>query len=161
VQNANKAQNYNRYSNCLNNPLKYTDPSGWLIDGYTVDKDGNIERVERIADNFDVIYTKENWNSGKKDKSIIIDKHILKNININQSYITKNLKTGKSERINYNQYLVKGDNEAFEMFNFLQENTNVECGLTIFGYEGTGAPNFIITSNEKGREVGSSGVVVR
>ena len=28
VQNAGNPQNYNRYSYCLNNPLKYTDPSG-------------------------------------------------------------------------------------------------------------------------------------
>ncbi|MEI6820794.1 MAG: RHS repeat-associated core domain-containing protein [Bacteroidota bacterium] len=28
-------QNYNRYSYCLNNPLKYTDPSGYYIYGHT------------------------------------------------------------------------------------------------------------------------------
>ncbi|MDR2836879.1 MAG: hypothetical protein LBV69_11960, partial [Bacteroidales bacterium] len=28
VQDATNAQSYNRYSYCLNNPLKYTDPSG-------------------------------------------------------------------------------------------------------------------------------------
>ena len=36
VQNPNNAQNYNRYTYVLNNPLKYTDPSGekwwhWLL----------------------------------------------------------------------------------------------------------------------------------
>ncbi|MDL2262674.1 hypothetical protein LJC11_04125, partial [Bacteroidales bacterium OttesenSCG-928-I21] len=34
VQNPDNAQNYNRYSYCLNNPLKFTDPSGMLIDWY-------------------------------------------------------------------------------------------------------------------------------
>jgi RHS repeat-associated protein len=34
VQNANNAQNYNRYSYCLNNPLKYADPNGWLLTDY-------------------------------------------------------------------------------------------------------------------------------
>lgn len=29
VQSPDNAQNYNRYSYCLNNPLMYTDPSGW------------------------------------------------------------------------------------------------------------------------------------
>lgn len=29
VQNASSTQNYNRYSYCMNNPLKYTDPSGY------------------------------------------------------------------------------------------------------------------------------------
>ena len=28
VQNASSTQNFNRYSYCMNNPLKYTDPSG-------------------------------------------------------------------------------------------------------------------------------------
>ncbi len=29
VQDATNPQNYNRYAYCLNNPLKYTDPSGY------------------------------------------------------------------------------------------------------------------------------------
>ncbi|MBN1953212.1 MAG: hypothetical protein JW801_18550 [Bacteroidales bacterium] len=29
VQEATRSQNFNRYTYCLNNPLKYTDPSGW------------------------------------------------------------------------------------------------------------------------------------
>ncbi|MDY0143076.1 MAG: hypothetical protein RBR97_14400, partial [Bacteroidales bacterium] len=33
VQNPNNPQNYNRYSYCLNNPLKYTDPSGEFFIG--------------------------------------------------------------------------------------------------------------------------------
>ena len=27
------SQNFNRYAYCLNNPLKYTDPSGWVMVG--------------------------------------------------------------------------------------------------------------------------------
>ena len=30
VQDPTNTQSYNRYSYCLNNPLRYTDPSGWL-----------------------------------------------------------------------------------------------------------------------------------
>jgi len=32
VQNPNYTQSYNRYSYCVNNPLKYSDPSGWVYD---------------------------------------------------------------------------------------------------------------------------------
>jgi len=32
VQNPNNTQCYNRYSYCINNPLKYSDPSGWSYD---------------------------------------------------------------------------------------------------------------------------------
>ena len=36
VQNPSNSQSFNRYSYCLNNPLKYTDPSGWqMSDPYT------------------------------------------------------------------------------------------------------------------------------
>jgi RHS repeat-associated protein len=31
IQDPTNAQNYNRYSYCLNNPLKYSDPSGWRM----------------------------------------------------------------------------------------------------------------------------------
>ena len=31
VQNAGNSQSYNHYSYCLNNPLKYTDPSGYPL----------------------------------------------------------------------------------------------------------------------------------
>ena len=34
IQNPNSAQSYNRYSYCSNNPLKYTDPSGYRMSAY-------------------------------------------------------------------------------------------------------------------------------
>ena len=41
VQDPNNPNNYNRYAYCMNNPLKYTDPSGEFFLGtiftYTVD----------------------------------------------------------------------------------------------------------------------------
>ena len=33
VQSPDNSQNFNRYAYCLNNPLKYTDPSGWTVLG--------------------------------------------------------------------------------------------------------------------------------
>lgn len=33
VQSPDNSQSFNRYSYCLNNPLKYTDPSGWVMQG--------------------------------------------------------------------------------------------------------------------------------
>ena len=34
VQQADYTQSYNRYSYCFNNPLRFTDPSGWVCGGY-------------------------------------------------------------------------------------------------------------------------------
>ena len=42
-------QNYNRYSYVLNNPLKYTDPSGWK---YTLEKTNNVDDPPINFDNF-------------------------------------------------------------------------------------------------------------
>ena len=33
VQSPDNSQNFNRYAYCLNNPLRYTDPSGWFYQG--------------------------------------------------------------------------------------------------------------------------------
>ena len=38
VQNPSNSQNFNRYAYCLNNPLKYTDPSGWQMIGGNMPK---------------------------------------------------------------------------------------------------------------------------
>jgi hypothetical protein len=41
VQNATSTQSYNRYGYCLNNPLKYTDPSGWEWNAVASSHGGN------------------------------------------------------------------------------------------------------------------------
>ena len=47
VQDPTSAQNFNRYAYCLNNPLKYTDPSGWFYQGgsHSYACDQNAERL--------------------------------------------------------------------------------------------------------------------
>ena len=47
VQEPANSQNYNRYSYCLNNPLKYTDPTGeyWLIDDLIAAGIGGVVNV--------------------------------------------------------------------------------------------------------------------
>ena len=46
VQNASSTQNYNRYSYCMNNPLKYTDPSGYY---YFYDFNGRQDSKDVFA----------------------------------------------------------------------------------------------------------------
>ncbi len=41
LQNPSNSQNYNRYSYCLNNPLKYVDPSGCKI--FIIKKSNNCK----------------------------------------------------------------------------------------------------------------------
>ena len=52
VQNAGNTQSYNRYSYCMNNPLRYTDPSGWYVmlsNGHKVGQDFNDWGVSNSA----------------------------------------------------------------------------------------------------------------
>lgn len=57
VQAAGYLQNYNRYSYCLNNPLKFTDPSGDLFDPITEFTIGFIKGLANGGNGFD-----EGWN---------------------------------------------------------------------------------------------------
>ena len=114
VQDEQNSQAYNRYSYCFNNPLRYTDPSGYVVrgsrnyfdwnsmvyyvfgnyrsngsafntelsegkaipvhDNFTVDDEGYIKLVEKTNDNFDVIYTKDSWDKGKKTITLLLTK---------------------------------------------------------------------------------------
>ena len=53
VQDPTNSQNYNRYSYVLNNPLKYTDPSGWM---YKVEKTYKVDDPPINLDNFSSNY---------------------------------------------------------------------------------------------------------
>ena len=46
------SQNFNRYSYCLNNPLKYTDPSGWEMEG------GRVSRKQGFYDKWGDYYSR-------------------------------------------------------------------------------------------------------
>ncbi len=55
------------YAAFSNNPIFMIDPNGDNADGYTVDKKGNIERVDDTGgDKYDVLYTKSDYEKAKK-----------------------------------------------------------------------------------------------
>ena len=67
VQTPEFTQGFNRYSYCLNNPLKYTDPTGQMFSPY-YDKLGNFLGVDENGFKGDIyITTKEAFNASATD----------------------------------------------------------------------------------------------
>jgi hypothetical protein len=63
VQAAGFTQSYNRYSYCVNNPLKYTDPSGWQslkIEGYPLSGIYSAKYLETIKNYQDIEFMNSN-----------------------------------------------------------------------------------------------------
>ena len=134
------------YAYCQWNPLILVDPSGMLDDNYTVDEQGYIKLEEKTDDDFDMLYTKESWDNGTKDKSIKVDKGVL---NSKKTFSITDKKT--EEKFSLDMYQVKGDDKARSLFEFLDKNTNVEWGITGIGNQET---NMLTTIHDKDNEAG-------
>ena len=68
VQDPSNAQGFNRYSYCLNNPLRYTDPSGWLYLGASHSQESELNRYRRYAN---ASMTEEQWANRGIDRVIL------------------------------------------------------------------------------------------
>ena len=129
------------------NPILYIDPLGNLKDNYSVDVQGNVKLEEKTDDKVDVLYTKESWDSGKKDNSITVDKGILGSSKTNtKTAINKKTYT-------FDQYETKGDDKSKDLFEFVAKNTSVEWSLTGVGKEAEGK-NILTTSHLEGSDIG-------
>jgi len=125
------------YNYVQNSPVMRVDPSGTLDveDGYTVDKNGCTERVDNTGgDNFDVLYSKENYDKGLRnyddygddETGIIVEKGVLNNKRTVEGSVN-------GELVEVDLYSVNGDKTAKEFFEYLGDNTNVEWGHTYVG----------------------------
>ena len=139
------------YAYCANNPIKFIDPTGEeqirVDDKYTVDDEGYIKLVEKTNDDFDVIYTKDSWDKGKKDNYIIVDKNVL-----------SKKKTNSAEGVNgkkysFDMYSVNDDITSKDLFEFLANNTKVEWSQTFIGFNNSGK-SIISTSHIRNAEAG-------
>lgn len=64
IQDEQNSQAYNRYSYCFNNPLRFTDPSGYLVDEWEIDAYGKIinHKIDKTQDIFYLVEKDENGN---------------------------------------------------------------------------------------------------
>lgn len=66
IQDMTNAQNYNRYSYCINNPLKYVDPSGNLFLGTSITFGGELLKTAVIGGGLDPTSKKARKNAWKE-----------------------------------------------------------------------------------------------
>ncbi len=145
-----------------NNPIFFTDPSGLapqgLLDDYGIDKEGNITLLKKTDDKVDQLYAVNNdgdkvdTNSDgnvDKDDSVTVDKGVLNKKKVN----TVTASNGKD--YTFDQFNVKGDDKARNLFEFVSSNTNVEWTNTGIGAKnGENGSNIITTSHIENSEIG-------
>ena len=195
VQSPDNSQSFNRYAYCLNNPLKYTDPSGWVMQGgmtpsnpfhenwgvnlaehvvtsheareilrdmgisigtwmmgnemcgvsggrlgsdYTVDKQGYVTNMGGNNMIYDILYTSDAYASGDYSNGLIVyDLSILSCLTEGRSDYQGSYTATTSKK------------EAFDVFYFMAENTDVEWGID--GYRVSGGNEYVIrTSHSDG-----------
>jgi RHS repeat-associated protein len=162
-------QSFNRYSYCLNNPLKYVDPSGerWVDvdDIWEIDEEGRI--INRIKDKTqDAFYMVAKDADGKYQRTYTIDSEgnkIYNSISFPYGTIESQRSISFSpdgETIDtYDVYKVRGDANGTNLFDFLSDNItkgrfSVELSQAMTGIEGAKGLNFITTGHESRRESG-------
>ena len=129
------------YMYCLNNPLKYTDPTGqrFVDDIWDFDENGNF--LQRIKTNeFDQIRI---WDNARENIITQTEKFAYKTI---KQHRPSGYSEGEIRTLDI--FRVQGDDNAQQIFEFFHNNTTVEWDRTQIGREGS-EKNMIGTSHRE------------
>ena len=139
------------YAYTNNNPIMLVDPDGReATDDYRLDKNGTISLIKKTNDNFDRLISQDGKNS------IIINKKSTNNGSIISELVSPKqdkptyldtLKTAKPGNISVGQ--TNNVNDAVNLYNFLNINTeeNIEYGL--FKYNKGNNVNYLIATQRE------------
>ncbi len=191
IQSPDNSQCFNRYSYCQNNPLRYTDPTGWQMIGghrpnnpfnenwsknyscpafeprdfgllqisdvnhdiiwmeandmhggsgggsdYTVDRKGYVANMGGNNKTYDILYASDAYAAGDYSNGLIVyDLSILSGLT--------------EDRADYsgNYGITTSKTDAFNVFYFMTENTDVEWGID--GYRISGDNEYVIRTSHK------------
>ena len=115
------------YSYCSGNPVKFVDIEGMWIDNYQLMADGSIVFLEKTDDAYDVLYAS---NSAKKG-----DVNVNEFVTIYDRTILPSL-SGKPTSLGTHYAFTRDAVDAFNLFKFVADNSNVEWGLNGFMHDG-------------------------
>ena len=130
-----------------------------LDDGYTVDEDGNIKRVnDEGGSEYDVLYhastyseeNKKNYDDTGDRTGIKIGNDIIKSKK-STKITTKNGDGDLKKEVTNDRYDVKTDEEATKIFEFIEKKTNVEWAHLYLRHPQKPSRNILMTSHERTR----------
>ncbi len=149
-----------------NNPINLVDPTGMSADGYTVDMDGYLQKVnnegrdENGKNQYDVIYAKGEYSSEKKKDydetgektGLQISSGIIqskKTVALVRNADGEGNPTGAA--IPVDMFKINDDSEAKTIHQFLDKKTNVEWSNTCAEKSNGESQNILITSHRWGK----------
>jgi len=162
------------YTYCLNNPLKYKDPTGnkysELDDIWEVNREGRI--INRIPDKTqDVVHIVDKDANGNYQRTYTTDENgnqVSNSISFPygtiESQTSISFSPDRKTRDSYDVYKVRGDDNGTALFNFFAEHITgsplkVEFSQAKTGIVGDRGLNFITTSHQANRESGMSNLL--